>query len=95
MESFTENFVPRFFLALLLSFAVVCALDALDFYTSNSESRWYPHQWWKAPFTHAILALHSGHEYWTHNAIGSERWLVREVQLGRVVFWTALERQPV
>lgn len=87
---------PALFLAGICFIVVVCALDALDFYrTSDNESLWYPPQWWRAPYKHTALALHDGHEFWTFNAIGSERWYVREVQVGRVVFWTALERKAL
>ena len=88
-----------------LALAVACCFAAVIFLSDAMQFRrlsrgqyltpWYPPQWWKAPYTHAALALHEGREYWTLNAIGSECWHVREVPVGRVVFWTALERIPI
>lgn len=75
--------------------AMLALPDAVEFYQlsrGNYRTPWYSGSWFKQPFTNARLAMLPSREYWTMNAIGSERWLVRETHFSNVVFWTTLER---
>ncbi|MFY7940731.1 MAG: hypothetical protein ACOVOX_07455 [Burkholderiaceae bacterium] len=79
-----------------VTLAVLFTVDGLRFHElSNGEFKtpWFAPEWWSAPYTHAALAFYEPHEYWTTNAVGTERWHVREVPVGHVTFWTIMERQ--
>ena len=91
------KFTASLSIALAAFGLTVCAHDALHFRDLASGTYltpWYPPQWWKAPYTHLALSLREGRDYWVPNAIGSERWHIRETPVGGVVFWTAMERVP-
>lgn len=84
--------------ALALLAGLLALPDALEFYQlirGTYKTPWYSTSWLRQPFTNARLAMLPSQEYWTTNAIGTERWLVREVQFGDVVFWTTLQRIPL
>lgn len=66
-----------------------------DIQVSQYQTPWFDQRWWVQPYTHFQLAQHPQSERWTKNAIGSEYWLVREVQVGTKQYWTALKRIPV
>jgi len=95
----TRCILPRVLVTMACFIAIVICNDALNYYSSLANGTHltpsYSAQWWQAPYTHAALAPREKHEYWTLNAIGSECWHVREIPVGSVVFWTALERQGV
>ena len=59
------------------------------------KTPWYSRNWMLHPYTNFRLALSPARDYWTTNAVGSERWLLREVLVGDVEFWTILQRAPV
>lgn len=61
----------------------------------KSVTPWFDNRWWVQPYTHYRLAQYPRSERWTNNGIGSERWLVREVQVGRITYWTDLRRIPI
>lgn len=76
----------------------ICSVDAYVFYKTvngHYKTPWYSPDWWDAPYTNARLSLMPSTEYWTTNAMGSEKWLVRETKVGDVVFWTTLRRVPM
>lgn len=81
---------------LLLTLAQI-VFDAIAFHERDESFKtpWYSSSWLKSPYTNTRLALHKSSEHWTTNAVGSERWLVREVVVGDVIYWTTLERIPV
>jgi hypothetical protein len=85
-------------LAVFVPFTLVIS-NALDFYDMAHNERyktpWYSTNWLREPFTNAALQFYPAKEYWTQNAIKSERWLVREHAVGSVTFWTTLKREPV
>lgn len=80
---------------------VAIATVGHDAYTYHSLLRseyktpWFSEKWWQNPYTSARLMFHPSTEYWTENAIRSERWLVREHDVNGTKFWTTLKRIPV
>lgn len=70
--------------------------DAAAFHLRMSgwyKTPYYENNWFKSPYTMARLALLPHKDQWQHNAIKSQVWLVRTVQLGDKEFWTVLERR--
>lgn len=73
-------------------------LDAIRYHNildGRFVSPWYSAHWYAQPYTHLRLALRPSKEYWTLNATGSERWLVRDTAIGDKVFWTILKRESL
>jgi len=74
--------------------------DMMDFHFAVSGSYktpWYnagAKGWMTEPYTNLRLLGNPSKEYWTENAIKSERWFVREVQFEDKTFWTILQRVP-
>lgn len=59
----------------------------------NYDTPWYDNSWFKQPYTMFRLSgADSVKDYWTENAIGNEKWHVREIQKDGKHFWTLLER---
>lgn len=90
---------------LFTSMLAVAVSDAVAFHAaldSPYKTPWFDHRWWPQPYTHAALAVGKitkgaaaqPREFWTKNGERSEDWLMREVPVGDVVFWTVLERRP-
>lgn len=68
-------------------------IDAIGFHTNNYKTPWY-YISFSSPYTNLVLTLFGEkHEYWTNNAIGTERWNVREVKYKDQTYWTILERK--
>ena len=81
-----------------LSATGVVVADAISFHAalqSSYTTPWHSTSWLREPYTNAVLAFYPANDYWTMNAIKSERWRVRERTVGGVTFWTTLERQPI
>lgn len=92
--------VFAFGLGLFLVFAVLAVgNDALRLHgilSSDYETPWFDGNWVLEPVTNAVLALRGAERiYWTQNAIGTERWQVREVAWRGKQFWTILAKRPV
>lgn len=68
--------------------------DALGFHLGAGDDRWYPPDWWRAPYTHARLAMYPASEAPSRHDDGSGRLIVRETRTPQGVFWTVLERVP-
>ncbi len=66
-----------------------------DLQDGHYKTPWYTTSWLRMPYTNLRLANSERREYWTKNAIRSEDWLVREVRLGELTYWTTLRREPV
>lgn len=101
MRTFT-NLIRAVALGLFVGATPVLVLatttDMIEFHRLSSgdyKTPWYSASWLKQPYTNLRLALLPAREYWTTNANGSERWFVREVTVGDVTFWTALQRTPI
>ena len=76
--------------------AAFLAADASSLLKSkNYSTPWYSSNWIEQPITNLYLSFHDSREYTTTNAIKSEVWRVREVRVGKSVFWTTLERKPI
>lgn len=76
---------------------IVSINDAMEFHDvvkSSYKTPWYSTNWVKQPYTNLRLAFHPKREYWTENAIHSERWLVREVEFYDTTFWTIRQSNP-
>lgn len=77
------------------------AIIGRDAYTYHSilggeyKTPWFSEKWWENPYTSARLQFYPATEYWTENAIRSERWLVREHDVNGTKFWTTLKRIPI
>ena len=71
--------------------------DAIEFHRlSNGDYKtpWYSSNWAEAPYINLQLSLRQAREYRTSNAIRTESWLIREVPVGDVTFWTTVQRTP-
>lgn len=81
-----------------LAAATVVTRDVIQFHeisvVNTNKTLWYEASWLKQPYTNLRLSTFPVREYWTVNAIQSERWLVREIEVGGVTFWTTLRREP-
>lgn len=78
--------------------SLVFISDALEFHdiqSSTYKTPWYDISIFN-PYTNLIL-MTSGNkkEYWTYNAIRTQRWYVREVSYKDKQYWTILERMQV
>lgn len=86
---------------LLIFMAIICVKDFIsyqDISSSQYKTPWYSNSFMKEPYTTVRLSLADKaniKEYWTKNAIGSEDWFVREVQVDDKTFWTLLERNEI
>lgn len=84
--------------ALSLLIGVMILREATEFdqiKKSNYQTPWYSNSWLEMPYTNFKLSGMPVREYWTTNAMGSERWLVREVEFDGKIYWTTLERLPI
>jgi hypothetical protein len=75
--------------------ALLADAAAFHFGMSGSyKTPYYENSWFKSPYTMARLSMLRHKDQWQHNAIKTQVWLVRTVQLGDKEFWTVLERRP-
>lgn len=56
---------------------------------------WYSSSWLRSPVTNFMLAGRDAKEFWQINAVGNERWHVREVRYEGTTFWTTLSREAL
>lgn len=71
--------------------------DAAAFHfgmNGSYKTPYYENSWFKSPYTMARLSMLPHQDQWQHNAVKTQVWLVRTVQLGDKEFWTVLERRP-
>lgn len=93
-----KNAVILIAVALFIFSFIIVAKDFINFQELTSKqykTPWYDNSVMKEPYTTVRLALADNSnvkEYWTKNAIGSQKWFVREVKVGETEFWTILER---
>lgn len=62
---------------------------------SQATDVWYSASWLRSPVTNWMLSGHVHLDYWKENAVGNERWHVREVNYNGTTFWTTLSRDPI
>ncbi|KGG87698.1 hypothetical protein P245_19800 [Comamonas thiooxydans] len=62
---------------------------------SKADDVWYSASWLRSPVTNLMLSGHVYRDYWKNNAVGNERWHVREVEYNGTTFWTTLSREPI
>lgn len=62
---------------------------------ASQQTPYFDTSWLRQPYTNYRLRAYPATERETMNAIGSERWLVREIKVGAATFWTVLRREPV
>lgn len=79
----------------ILAFMVVSDYLRLRQFVESGEDVWYSSSWLMAPATNFMLAGRNSKEFWQTNAVGNERWLVREVRYEGTTFWTTLSRETV
>lgn len=94
------SFVGAVFGLTIFLFAAIGTIghDAYTYHSllrSEYKTPWFSEHWWKNPYTHVRLMFHPSTEYWTENAVRSERWLVREHDVNGTKFWTTLQRLPI
>lgn len=102
MKDQIKNFLIGCFGTVAIVFIAVMAIvttkDAINFHESLNvayKTPWYDSNPLKQPYTALRVYLAdkgSTTEQWKSNAIGSERWHVRETKFGDTYFWTTLER---
>lgn len=91
--------LKEFTIALAAFFGMITplyiAVEALSFHTNDFPTPYY-YVSVTAPYTNVFLmAFGKKKEYWTSNAIGTERWLVRDVHYKNQTYWTILERKEI
>lgn len=79
----------------ILAFIVVSDYMRFRHLAESGSDVWYSTSWLTAPATNFILAGRDSKEFWQTNAVGNERWLVREVGYEDTTFWTDLKREAV
>lgn len=87
-----------FLITALVLIGEVISREASDFHRiekSTYKTPWFSTNWLVMPYTNFKLSGLPVKEYWTVNAVGSERWLVREVELNGKTYWTTLQRLPI
>lgn len=85
------------FTALSLFALLTLALALSDYMqfrrlAEHGADAWYSSSWVSAPVTNFMLSGRESREFWKVNAIGNERWLIREVSYEGTTFWTTLRR---
>lgn len=73
---------------------VLAVSDYMQFrrLAEHGADAWYSSSWVSAPVTNFMLSGRESREFWKVNAIGNERWLIREVIYEGTTFWTTLRR---
>ena len=85
----------------VLAPALFCslALDTFDLYQKTTDpvtsDHWFDSNWIRQPTENLLFSTIATRDHWQLNAIGSECWLVRELDFRGHRFWTVLERIPV
>ena len=82
--------------AVIICFSVVP--DAWGYFSiqrGDYATPWYSTSWFEQPFTNAMLFWRSSREEWKPNAIGTEMWQIREIDVGNKTYWTVLQRRPI
>ena len=79
----------------LVGFSIKDKLIEGDSRRPSIDYRWFDKDWWRDPITHWRLRNEPGRDYWSQNAIGTQRWYVREISYDGSIYWTILKNVPV